>query len=85
MNPTEAKLVIAKLIEEHGPDCSFPSHYLATQSGKPAFYHDGQGESGGARFVCRVYKGGMKNGFTVELWDVMGDLLSKAVNDRKVG
>ena len=81
MNPTEAKLVIAKLIEEHGPDCSFPSHYLATQSGKPAFYHDGQRESGGARFVCKVGKGGMMNGFAGGLWDAMGHLLSKAVND----
>ena len=83
MNPEEAKLIIEKLIEEHGPDCGEPGHFIGLLGAKPIFTHIDSHEAAGARFVCEVGKSGMKRGFTGALWRMMGDLLSKAVNDRK--
>lgn len=85
MNPQQAKLIIEKLIEEHGPDCGEMGHYLGVKraTGKPVFGHGGKDAASAASvvFVCDVGKSGMKNGFTAGLWNEMGDLLSKAINN----
>lgn len=81
MNPEQAKAIIEKLIEEHGPDCGEAGHFIGILNGKPIFAHKNSREAAGATMVCKVGKSGMKRGFTGGLWNEMGDLLSKAVNE----
>jgi len=75
-------LVIEKLIEEHGPDCASPNHFLGVKDGKPVFTHEGSDEAKGVIAVCDVGKSGMRNGLTARLWDEMGDKLARAINER---
>ena len=79
MNPAEAKDLIAELIEEHGPECASPRHFLALKGGEVIFVHEGQDEAKGAEKICDVGKSGMKHGFTAGLWAYMGEAVSKAV------
>jgi hypothetical protein len=82
MNPQQAKFIIEKLIEEHGPDCAGTNHQIVLKAhGQPAIIHKAEFDAKFDTLVCCLGKAGMKRGFTVELWNEMGDLLSKAVND----
>lgn len=82
MNPEQAKVIIEKLIEEHGPDCGETGHVLVVKgNGEPMLMHKDSPDAMGRRIVCDVGKGGMKKGFTAGLWHKMGDLLSKAANE----
>ncbi len=82
MNPEEAKLIIERLIEEHGPDCGETGHFLGLRNGKPVFTHT---DTGADIFICKVDKSGMKRGFVKRSWDFMAYLLSKAVNEAGKG
>lgn len=79
MNPEQAKDIIEKLIEEHGPDCRETGHRLVIRDGKPLLV-DKVTEKPDDIKVCDVGKGGMRRGFTAGLWNDMGELLSEAVN-----
>ena len=86
MNPLEAKLVIKKLIEEHGPDCAETGHVLIVRGREPMLVDNAVRQDVTTDTpVCKVGKAGMKNGFTAGLWNEMGDLLSKAVNEAEKG
>ena len=79
MNPEQAKAIIEKLIEEHGPDCRETGHMLVIRDGEPALVDKATWRMDDIE-VCKVGKSGMRRGFTTGLWNDMGELLSEAVN-----
>ncbi len=80
MNPEQAKTVIEKLIEEHGPDCAATGHMLVIREGGPALVDSETWRMDDIE-ICKVGKSGMKQGFTAGLWNDMGEMLSRAVNN----
>lgn len=82
MNPEQAKDTIEKLIEEHGPDCRETNHMLVMRGSTPMIVDNATWRQGDWE-VCKVGKGGMKNGFTAGLWNEMGELLANAAKVRK--
>ncbi len=82
MNPEQAKDVIEKLIEKHGPTCAGANHLLVIRDNKPLLVCSETWHTNDAE-ICKVGKSGMKNGFTAGLWNEMADALVCATKIRK--
>jgi len=81
MNPLKARFVIEELINSHGPDCAETGHELVvSENGTPLLIHRGYKWPKGAVTACKMPKAGMKQGFTSQAWDEMGEALSKTIN-----
>ncbi len=80
MNPEQAKDVIEKLIEEHGPTCAAANHMLVMRGSTPMIVDKETWHMNDIE-VCKVGKSGMKNGFAAGLWNDMGEMLARAVNE----
>ena len=84
MNPLEARFIIEKLINDHGPDCVETGHELVIEAdGSACLIHKGYKWPAGTIPVCKVCKAGMKQGFIAKTWDEIGEALSKAINKKE--